>query len=109
MRKIFFEAVRAAILAHPSLMDSPREHATRGGQHTGDMAKAPVPPPLAALIRAIKDRVRDYAGREASRANAFLGDLDLDSAEFNLWAVGMREGGHQVSHIHPSARISGVV
>jgi hypothetical protein len=59
-----------------------------------NLANPPVPPPLVALIRAIKGR--DYAGRYASRANAFLGDLDLDSAKFNLWAVVMREGGHQV-------------
>ena len=105
----FFEAVCAAVYAHPSLMDAPPDHATREGFHTGDLARAPVAPPLADLIRAIKGHVRDYAARSASRANPFLGGLDLDAAGFNLWAVVMREGGHQEAHIHPSARISGVV
>ena len=105
----FLEAVCEAVYAHPSLMDAPPDHATRSGFHTGDLAKPPVAPPIADLIRTIKGHVRDYAARAASRANPFMDGLDLEAAGFNLWAVVMREGGHQEAHIHPTARISGVV
>jgi uncharacterized protein (TIGR02466 family) len=105
----FFDAVCAAVYAHPSLMDAPPEHATRAGFHTGDLAKAPVAPAIAELIYAIKGHVQDYAAKAASRANPFFRGLDLNSAGLNLWAVVMREDGHQEAHIHPAARISGVV
>jgi uncharacterized protein (TIGR02466 family) len=105
----FFDAVCAAVYEHPSLMDAPPEHATRAGFHTGDLAKAPVAPAIADLIGAIKGYVREYAGSDAGRGNRFLDGLDLAIADLNLWAVVMREGGHQEPHIHPAARISGVV
>ncbi|MBL4721159.1 MAG: tetratricopeptide repeat protein [Alphaproteobacteria bacterium] len=105
----FFDDVCAAVYDHPSLMDTPADHATIKGFHTKDIAKAPVAAPIAALIDAIKARVRDYARRPETRANPYFDGLDLESAGFNLWAVVMREGGHQEAHIHPAARISGVV
>jgi tetratricopeptide (TPR) repeat protein len=105
----FFDAVCAAVYAHPSLMDAPPEHATRAGLHTGDLAKVPVAPAIADLISAIKGCVHDYAESDAGRGNRFFDGLDLATAGLNMWAVVMREGGYQEPHIHPTARISGVV
>ncbi|MFT6581951.1 MAG: tetratricopeptide (TPR) repeat protein [Alphaproteobacteria bacterium] len=105
----FFDDVCAAVYAHPSLMEAPADHATIAGLHTGDLAKEPVATPLAMLIRAIKARVLDYVARPETAANSFFDGFNPERANFNLWAVVMRDGGHQEAHIHPSARLSGVV
>jgi tetratricopeptide (TPR) repeat protein len=105
----FFEDVCAAVYNHPSLMEAPADHATIAGLHTGDLAKEPVAAPLASLILAIKARVLDYVARPETVANPYFIGFNPERANFNLWAVVMRDGGHQEAHIHPSARLSGVV
>ncbi|MEX2614646.1 MAG: putative 2OG-Fe(II) oxygenase [Alphaproteobacteria bacterium] len=105
----FWDAVCAAVYAHPSLRESPPEHATREGFHSDNLAEEPVAPALRDLIAAIEDNVRDYAARRADAGNPFFDNLSLEGNLFRMWAVVMRRGGHQEAHIHPSSRISGVV
>jgi uncharacterized protein (TIGR02466 family) len=64
---------------------------------------------LQQLISAIKARVHEYAEKRADAGNPYYDGLNLEGSLFRMWAVVMREGGHQEAHIHPSSRISGVV
>ncbi len=105
----FWDAVCAAVYAHPSLRESPPEHATREGFHSDNLAEEPVAPALQDLIAAITENVREYAAQRADAGNPFFDNLSLDGHLFRMWAVVMRQGGHQEAHIHPSSRISGVV
>jgi len=105
----FWDAVCAAIYAHPSLRESPPEHATREGLHSDNLAEEPVAPALRDLIAAIEENVRGYAAQRANAGNPFFDNLSLEGNLFRMWAVVMRQGGHQEAHIHPSSRISGVV
>jgi Flp pilus assembly protein TadD len=107
--KAFWDDVCTAVYAHPSLRESPREHATREGFHSDNLAEEPVAPPIRQLIAAVERHARDYAAKRANAGNPFYDGLILDGNVFRMWAVVMREGGHQEAHIHPSARISGVV
>ena len=105
----FWDSVCDAVYAHPSLRESPREHATREGFHSDNLAVEPVAPALQQLIDAIHAEVTQYAAQRANAGNPFFDGLSLDGNLFRMWAVVMRQGGHQEAHIHPSARISGVV
>ena len=101
----FREAVRAEILANPSLHPDPVGHATRSGLRTrhfpaaGDRA-AP------ALLEAIRAAVAAYA-------DGLAGDHPFvrsrpDRATFTPWALLFRGPGHQVAHHHPGCWLTGV-
>ena len=105
----FWNAVCAAVYAHPSLRESPQENATREGLHSDNLAEEPVAPALRDLRAAIEKHVHAYAAQRANAGNPFFDNLSLDGNYFCMWAVVMRQGGHQEAHIHPSSRISGVV
>lgn len=101
----FREAVRAEILANPSLHPDPVGHATRSGLRTrhfpaaGDRAAT-------ALMEAIRTAVAAYA-------DALSGDHPFvrsrpDRATFTPWALLFRGSGHQVSHHHPGCWLTGV-
>lgn len=103
----FNRALGAHLLAHPSLMSSPKAHATRAGRHSGELLSEPLGP-----MHAFADLVT--AGYQAYRRQ-FLGEaahpfLDQCPKHFRLsvWGVVMERDGHQVPHIHPSAWLSGV-
>lgn len=101
----FRDAVRAEILANPSLHPDPVGHATRSGLRTrrfpaaGDRAAA-------ALTDAIRAAVSAYAG-------ALAGDHPFvrsrpGRATFTPWALLFRGAGHQVAHHHPGCWLTGV-
>lgn len=103
----FNRALAAHVLAHPSLTPSPKAHATRAGQHSGELLIAPFGP-----MQVFADVV--IAGFHSYRRQ-FLGEaahpfLDRCPKHFRLsvWGVVMDRDGHQVPHIHPSAWLSGV-
>ena len=101
----FREAVRAEIIANPSLHPDPVGHATRSGLRTrhfpaaGDLAAG-------ALVEAIRAAVADYAG-------GLAGDHPFvrarpERATFTPWALLFRGPGHQVAHHHPGCWLTGV-
>jgi len=101
----FREAVRAEILANPTLHPDPVGHATRSGLRTrhfpaaGDRAAAD-------LVKAIRMAVTAYA-------DALAGDHPFvrarpDRATFTPWALVFRGAGHQVAHHHPGCWLTGV-
>jgi hypothetical protein len=101
----FREAVRAEIMANPSLHPDPAGHATRSGLRTrtfpaaGDRAAA-------ALIESLRTAVAAYA-------DALAGDHPFvrgcpGRATFTPWALLFRGPGHQVAHHHPGCWLTGV-
>lgn len=101
----FREAVRAEIMANPSLQPDPVGHATRSGLRTrrfpaaGDSAAT-------ALVESIRSAVTAYAA-------ALAGDHPFvrarpDRATFTPWALLFRGPGHQVAHHHPGCWLTGV-
>lgn len=101
----FREALRAEIIANPSLHPDPAGHATRFGLRTrtfpaaGDSAAT-------ALVESIRAAVADYA-------DALAGDHPFvrgrpGRATFVPWALLFRGAGHQVAHHHPGCWLTGV-
>ncbi|MEQ8193624.1 MAG: tetratricopeptide repeat protein [Rhodospirillales bacterium] len=103
----FNAALREHVINHPTLVKSARVHATRFGGHTGDLLSEP------------KGPVADFENLVRANAEAYMAALGDDPGHpfiaskpvrwrLNVWAVVMGEKGHQVSHTHPSAWLSGV-
>lgn len=99
-------AIASTVRADPTLTDSPRSHATRGGQHSGalDPDRQPV---LAGLRDAIVERLRRYI-HELPDIDHPLVRARPRRIELLLWSVVLTEGGYQIPHIHPEAWLSGV-
>jgi len=96
------------VLGHPSLQDSPLSHATRHGGHTGNLMVEPLGP-MVAFERAIRRAIDDYLRLQSmGSAHPFLAAPVPDATGLHVWGVAMRASGHQVSHNHPSAWLSGV-
>ena len=92
------------IRSHPSLTHSPTSHATRAGQHTGE---------LLAGHRGPMDIFEEIARQQMDvflSSNHSSGYMAAPSTNIrvNMWGVVMHQGGHQVPHIHPTAWMSGV-
>ena len=103
----FNAALARHVSTHPTLRHAPEDHATRGGQHSGDLLREPQGP-IAGLRRRILDAAERYlAALPPGFVHPFL-DRRTQSWDIDMWAVIMREQGHQVSHIHPSGWLSGV-
>jgi uncharacterized protein (TIGR02466 family) len=103
----FNAALEAHIMAHPTLQEDPANHATRNGQHTGELLSDPKGP-FAAFEDAVNKAVAAYIERHgADGTHPFLTDPPKDW-RLTVWAVVMRMMGHQVAHIHPVAWLSGV-
>ena len=103
----FTGALADHICAHPSLVDAPASHATRGGKHSGELLiepKGPMAPWEAALREAVE---RYRAGLPDDPAHPFVKSMP---ARYRLtaWSVVLENQGHQIPHIHPSAWLSGV-
>ena len=103
----FNRALEAHIMAHPTLQEDPANHATRNGQHTGELLAEPQGP-FAAFAEAVDKAVEAYiAHHGADPGHPFLARPPADW-RLTVWAVVMRAMGHQVAHIHPVAWLSGV-
>lgn len=103
----FNRALEAHIMAHPTLQEDPANHATRNGQHTGELLAEPKGP-FAAFGEAVDKAVAGYiAHHGADPDHPFLTSPPADW-RLTIWAVVMRAMGHQVAHIHPVAWLSGV-
>ena len=103
----FNEALSAHVLSHPTLVQSTSQHATRYGGHTGDLLSEPKGP-MADFESLINEAVGRYIAALPDEPNhPFLAGA-LSTWSLTVWAVVMGEKGHQISHTHPSAWLSGV-
>lgn len=103
----FNRALETHIMAHPTLQEDPANHATRNGQHTGELLAEPMGP-FAAFAAAVDKAVEAYIAHHGEDSgHPFLTRPPADW-RLTVWAVVMRAMGHQVAHIHPVAWLSGV-
>lgn len=105
----FNQALERMIRNHPSLAHVHTNRATRHGIQTGSLMVDP-PPEMIALARVIDAQIR--ATKQRLR-DAGLGDHPWvryapNDWTMNAWAVVLSDEGHQLSHIHPEAWMSGV-
>ena len=101
----FLEAVRAEIVANPTLRPDPVGHATRSGLRTRDFPAAGNRA-ASALVGAIRAAVAAYA-EELAGDHPFV-RARPDRATFTSWALLFRGAGHQVAHHHPGCWLTGV-
>lgn len=105
----FNAALTAAVLADPSLADSPASKATRGGAQTGELNVDGQP-----LFCALRDALdRDLRAVIAGwRKAGFAGHPAMawaaDQWTLRIWATVLGPGGVQLPHIHPLGWLSGV-
>lgn len=103
----FNAALAEHVSSHPTLEFEMSGHATRNGGHTDHINVKPEFP-VAVLEECIRESVREYMdGLPADPTSPFLSGRP-EHWRINMWAVVMQSQGHQVSHIHPSAWLSGV-
>jgi len=100
------EELAREIVSHPSLTFAPSSHATVEGHHTGELRVTPSDA-MAALVAEIEPAVAAYVERLSPAARALVAPRPA-RARLNMWAVVLRQQGHQRSHIHPEAWLSGV-
>jgi len=92
---------------HPTLVFEPRNHATKGGGHTGDLMLQPQGP-MVAFAEAVEGAVRQYRQELSVEAgHPFSAGLP-PRLWLSAWAVVMEGQGYQTPHIHPQAWLSGV-
>jgi tetratricopeptide (TPR) repeat protein len=109
-----FNGELAALISEdPSLLESPRGKATRGGAQTGEFNpdRSPVLGALqdaidAALRATIAECERD--GSLDHPAMAAPGGATPAHWTLRTWATVLQPGGHQAPHLHPLAWLSGV-
>lgn len=95
-----------SVRAHESLEYEPRGRSTRGGSQAGLSGSGTGPE--AALFRRVQAVVEEYREVVASGPDHPLLDAVPERARLDMWTVVLREGGHQVPHIHPQGWVSGV-
>ena len=103
----FNAALGAHVASHPTLNYAPQSHATRAGQHSGELLAEPKGPfaEMEKLILNAVDKYKKNVEREPS--HPFLG-AQPEKMRLSIWGVIMRAAGHQIPHIHPAAWLSGV-
>jgi uncharacterized protein (TIGR02466 family) len=103
----FNAAIARFALQHPTLVQEPRNNATKDGKHTADLL-AVTKGPMAALAQAIETAVLQYLqGLPQDLAHPFAAHRPANW-RLSAWAVVMEGQGYQVPHIHPQAWLSGV-
>lgn len=100
-------ALAEHVSRHPTLVFAPARHATRFGQHSGELLTEPKGP-VAELEQAIRRAVEDYARSLAAASGHPFVDSAPRRFGLSAWCVILDRQGHQVPHIHPSAWVSGV-
>jgi uncharacterized protein (TIGR02466 family) len=106
-RGAFNGALAEHICAHPSLVEAPASHATRGGKHSGELLIEPKGP-MAGWERSLRESIDTYTSElPDDAAHPFVRSRP---ARYRLtaWSVVLERQGHQIPHIHPSAWLSGV-
>ena len=103
----FNSALGVHIESHPSLTFAPQSHATRAGRHSGELLTHPKGP-IAHLEAAILRAVDCYKpSQQDNQSHPFI-EARPKNLRLSIWGVIMETSGHQISHIHPQAWLSGV-
>ena len=96
-----------AIANHPTIAYEPKDYSTKKGYHTGDITKDKSGP-----IPAFLDWIRSEVDALIAECRTTQTD-DFERRapagyKLNAWGVVMEDQGHQASHIHRDAWLSGV-
>jgi tetratricopeptide (TPR) repeat protein len=103
----FNRALTSHVRAHPSLVQSPESHATRGGMHTGLLLVEPKGP-FEPFEQILWNAAREYMDSlDIGADHPFLKDPPRFDT-IACWSVVLPGQGRQVPHIHPAAWLSGV-
>jgi uncharacterized protein (TIGR02466 family) len=102
----FIQGLVDEVLNHSTLMPSPRSHATRYGSHTGELF-AGNELFLSHLKSQLYNAAQTYIKENTSVGDVFS-ELKPENIRIRGWSVVMDTQGYQLSHIHPSAWLSGV-
>ena len=104
----FNAALRAHILAHPTLEHERPLNATRYGRHTDNLLRDVDKGPMAALEAIFDAGVASYLrDLPADAGHPFLARKPT-AWQLQSWAVVMHTQGHQLAHTHPDGWVSGV-
>ena len=106
-RDAFNGALAEHICAHPSLVEAPASHATRGGKHSGELLVEPKGP-MAGWESSLREAVGAYMDALPGDATHPFVDAKPPRYRLTAWSVVLERQGHQIPHIHPSAWMSGV-
>lgn len=100
----FNAALTKHVLNHPTLNESPDSHATRDGQHSGELFVDPMGP-----VVVLRQLLQEQADAYLLAHQDGLGMPETkEEWRYTSWSVVMRDTGHQIPHIHPSAWLSAV-
>ena len=100
-------ALAEHVVGHPTLVADPAGHATRNGQHTGNLLLEPKGPILF-LEGLIREAVEVYRGRcDGESDHPVLGHAP-EGWSLYMWAIVLKASGHQIPHVHPGGWLSGV-
>ncbi|MEE2699289.1 MAG: tetratricopeptide repeat protein [Pseudomonadota bacterium] len=95
------------VLEHPSLTLQPSSHATKFGRHSGELLIDPKGP-ISELEKMIFEAVSEYClAIPIDTSHPWLSNRPKNLG-LSVWGVAMEDQGFQLSHIHPSAWLSGV-
>jgi tetratricopeptide (TPR) repeat protein len=90
-----------------SLKESPDNHATRNGKHSGEILVEPKGP-VAHVEAMMESAIRYYKLTHPIDADHPYLAHQPDNWRLAAWTVIMRPQGHQIAHLHPEGWISGV-
>lgn len=103
----FNDALAEHVLAHPSLTLSPPRNATRDGYHSGELFAEPMGP-MAGFQSVLEEAVAEYvAALPDDPVHPFIAGKP-GAWWLNAWAIVLDGPGHQISHAHNTAWLSGV-
>jgi uncharacterized protein (TIGR02466 family) len=103
----FNAALAEHVLSHPSLTLSPPRNATREGYHSGELFEEPMGP-FAAFQGILENAIADYvAALPDDPDHPFRAGMPKEWW-LNAWAIVLDGPGHQISHAHNTAWMSGV-
>lgn len=104
----FNAALTAHATGHASLKIAPPSHATRAGEHSGDLTTNDETGVMAAMRRMLTGVVTDIiAALDRDDDHPFIQNAPKKWT-LDIWSVVMRRGGHQRAHIHANGWMSGV-
>jgi len=102
----FNRALSAHVSNHPTLMFEPSENTTTKGYQSGDLMKSEKGP-VASLEKLITSAVNEYMhSLTPDPSHPFLKNPP-ENWTINAWATILNNEGHQASHIHRDAWLSG--
>lgn len=96
-----------AITNHPTIKYEPKDYSTRKGYHTGDITDD-TDGPIAILLQWFRKNI-DLTIKQSRKSKKSAFDRRAPKYyRLNAWGVVMEDQGHQASHIHRDAWLSGV-